>query len=95
MVRVVCASVGDVVHDVVGIEAESLRNRLQTLGAERALRVDVECLALTAALCDGQLAGYAERVAQLSLAGTELAKQLCDCASLDATLTGDCMSKRR
>ena len=84
MVRVVGARVCDVVHHVLGVESEALGDRLEALGAERALRVDVERLALAAALRDGQLAGDAERVTELRLAGSELAEQLGDGAGLDA-----------
>ena len=84
MFAVVGAGAGDVVEDVVGVEAEALGDGAEALGTEGAFGVDVEGHAFGAALVEGKLAGDAERVAELRLAGSELAEELGDGAGLEA-----------
>mmetsp|Transcript_11446 Transcript_11446/g.29035 ORF Transcript_11446/g.29035 Transcript_11446/m.29035 type:complete len:220 (-) Transcript_11446:55-714(-) len=78
--------VGHVVQDVVRVEVEPLRDLLQALGPEGALRVDVEGLALAAALLQGQLARHAQGVAELRLAAAVLAVNLRDGPGLQPAL---------
>ena len=73
MVRVVGARVCDILKDFRARQSESLGNGKQALGAEGSLGVDVEALALSTALVDWQLACDCKHVAQLGLAGSELA----------------------
>lgn len=68
------------------VHAEALCNLLEALGAEGTLGIDVDGLALGAAVGDGHLAGYAESMAELGLSSPELAKGLCKGSSLDASL---------
>ena len=86
MLGVVGAGVRDVLEGGDGVHVEPLGDGLEAFGAERALRVDVHGLALGTAVGDGQLARDAEGVAQLGLAGAELAKDLGDGSGLDAPL---------
>jgi hypothetical protein len=74
VVRVVGAGVGHIVEDILVREAVPLSNGKEALGAERALRVNVEAFALAAAVVDGQLAGDGQGMAQLRLARAELAE---------------------
>lgn len=85
MVRVVGARVRYVVKNLFTVETEALCDSQQPNGAERALRVDVEALALATTHAHGQLASDGECVAELRLARAELAKHLGDCARLDST----------
>ena len=71
MLAVVGARVGDVVHHFVGVESEALADLRESLGAEGALGVDVERLALAASLLDGELADDGERVTELRLPRAE------------------------
>lgn len=68
VVGVVRAGVGDVVEDVGRVEPEALGDLGEARRAERALGVDPEGFTLGASLVDGELAGDAERVAELGLA---------------------------
>lgn len=70
------------------IQAVALCDLKETGRPKRALCVDVQRLALPAPLVQGQLAGHAQHVAQLCLAGAELAKQLRDAASFNAACQG-------
>mmetsp|Transcript_34704 Transcript_34704/g.107876 ORF Transcript_34704/g.107876 Transcript_34704/m.107876 type:complete len:391 (-) Transcript_34704:51-1223(-) len=81
---VVRAGVRHVLQDVLLVEAVSACNGDEPLRPERALRVDVESLALRAAVLGRHLAGHAQRMAQLGLAAAELPEDLRDLARLDA-----------
>lgn len=83
--RVVGASVGHVLESHVRIQAKALGNRLEAVGTKGTFSVNVDGLALGTAFGDGHLAGDTERVGQLSLSGTELAKDFGDGSSLDST----------
>src|SRR5207253_1661850 len=63
---------------------EPFRGFGESFGPEVSLGVDVERLAFATALRDRQLAGDAQRVADLCLAGAKLAVELRQAASLDA-----------
>ena len=76
VLAVIGARVGDVVHHFVRVQSEALADLRQTLGAEGALRVDVQRLALAAALLHRQLADDGERVTELRLARPELSVEL-------------------
>eukprot|EP01139_Manchomonas_bermudensis_P015171 Amastigsp_a509628_311.p1 type:complete len:384 gc:universal Amastigsp_a509628_311:42-1193(+) len=84
MVDVERSRVRDVVQHALAVEAKALCNLHESLGAERALRVDVEALALAATRSKRELARHREGVAELRLARPELAKELGDRAGLDA-----------
>ena len=70
----------ELIHQAAGLaEIDVLRalaDLRQTLGAEGALRVDVQRLALAAALLHRQLADDGERVTELRLARSELSVEL-------------------
>lgn len=86
MLAVVRAGVRDVLQRGDGVHVEPFGDGLETLGTEGPLGIDVHGLALGSAVGDGQLAGDAQSVAQLGLAGAELPKDLGDAAGLDAPL---------
>jgi hypothetical protein len=71
-------------HTTHTIKAESLRNLNEAAGAEAALGVNVQRLALSAALVHWQLARDAQGVTQLAFARPKLAKQLSDRARFHA-----------
>ena len=76
----------DVAQDLLRIEVEPVRNRLDSFRSERVLGVDEEDLALATSLGSGQLCGDAQRVTQLSLSSPELSKRLCDGHAFNTTL---------
>ena len=84
VVGVVGAGAGDVVKDIIGVEAEALGGGAEAFGAEGAFGVDVERHTFSAALFEGELAGDTEGVAELGLAGAELAEEFGDGAALEA-----------
>lgn len=71
--RVVRPSDYDVLECGGGVDAEPLGDRLDTIGPEGTLGVNVRDLALASSHLDGELSGDAKSVAKLSLAGAELA----------------------
>ena len=73
MISVVSTCVCHVVKDVRPGQTKALGYGKQALRSERALRVDVQTLALGATLIDGQLARDCQHVAQLCLPSSELA----------------------
>lgn len=73
----------DVVERNLGVHAEALRDRLDAVGAEGGLRVDVDRLAVAAALLGRELARDAQRVAELRLARAELAERFGDRVRLE------------
>mmetsp|Transcript_107489 Transcript_107489/g.285982 ORF Transcript_107489/g.285982 Transcript_107489/m.285982 type:complete len:216 (+) Transcript_107489:349-996(+) len=85
VLRIVGPGIGHVLEDVRVVQAIALCNGDKPLRTEGALCVDVERLALGAAAVDGQLAGDAERVAELRLSAAELAEDLRDLPGLDPT----------
>ena len=84
VVRVVGSGVGDVVQDFFAGEAVAVGDGEEAHRAEGAFGVDVEAFALAAAHVEGKLAGYGEGVADLGLAGAELAEDFGDGAGFDA-----------
>lgn len=84
MIGVVSSCVGNIVEDFFPREAVAVGDREQTDGAEGALGVDVQTLALAAAHVEGQLAGDGEGVANLGLSGAEFAKEFGNTAGFDA-----------
>mmetsp|Transcript_72456 Transcript_72456/g.235364 ORF Transcript_72456/g.235364 Transcript_72456/m.235364 type:complete len:275 (-) Transcript_72456:25-849(-) len=86
MLGIVCPRIGDVLEDVLLVQAVALGDLHQPLRAEGPLCVDVQRLALAPTAVDGQLARHAERVAELGLPTPELAEDLRDLPGLDPTL---------
>jgi len=89
VVGVVGAGEGDVVEDLLPIQAVLLRGGEESLRAKGTLGVNVHALALTAALLHRQLAGHGQGVTELRLARAELAKDLSDRPSLNTTYDGE------
>ena len=76
MVGVVGPCICDVLKNLGSRKPKSLGYGKQALWAECALCVDIQTLALSTTLVDGQLACDCQHVAQLRLASSELAWEL-------------------
>ena len=84
MITVIGTSVGNVVEDLFAVEAVPVGDCQTADGTKGTFGVDVEALALATTHVKGELAGDGEGVADLRLAGAELAKDFGDGAGLDA-----------
>lgn len=84
MVAVVRAGICHVIQDLLARQPVPVRHGEQPHWAEGALGVDVQAFPLAAAHVEGELAGDGQGVADLRLAGAELAEDLGDAAGFDA-----------
>mmetsp|Transcript_39443 Transcript_39443/g.85083 ORF Transcript_39443/g.85083 Transcript_39443/m.85083 type:complete len:226 (-) Transcript_39443:5-682(-) len=85
MVRGVAPGIDDVIHGIAGRHALGLRDLSDALGAEGALGVDVDHLAVGTAHTGGKLRDDRKGMTQLGLATTELPKDLRNRAALHTT----------
>ncbi len=84
MFRILCPGVGDVLQRYGRVEAETGRYGFEAFGAEGSLCVNVDGFALSSAFGDGHLGCYAEGVAQLCFASSELTEYFSDTSRFNA-----------
>ena len=84
MIAIVCPCIRNVIQHLLATQPIPIRNRQTPYGAKGAFGVDVQAFPLAAAHVKGQLAGDGEGVADLRLAGAELAKDFGDAARFEA-----------
>mmetsp|Transcript_9833 Transcript_9833/g.17543 ORF Transcript_9833/g.17543 Transcript_9833/m.17543 type:complete len:264 (+) Transcript_9833:537-1328(+) len=84
MLSVVGTGVRDVLQHILAVETIPLCNRHEALGPKRTLSIDVERLALSTTTVNRQLARDAQRMTELRLSTSKLAKYLRDLPGLHA-----------